>query len=642
MHTLRQPVIVAAVAAGLVAAVAVLSVGAQVNPSPQVQPGILPADATTELLVLTADGERTYFLNRAGEVWLFDRARQTSAYVVGGKPWDLTVSPARNALAYSRSGGNDTSHHVWVIPLDPRTGLAAGPERRLTTSPGDVPSMSPDGKWVAFARDDPTGVGQSIVVVPIEGGSERVVVASLPSSVDHIRWAPDGASLYFGVNPPVACVPAFSCLAVPSPALENVATIQRVALTGGQVSVVATARSVVAAVAPSAWPGLSPDGTLVVYSDPAARLITVADTGGTPLGNFVLGPADTVAGWLSGSTLLIRSARTVRRIRSASPVDGSPRLLFESGDQLTSPAWSPDGKTIAIVRCPGGAPCELQLLNGEGAPQRTVPLTEGFATGVAWSPDQRWISYLGAPPARFAALDLATGRVAQLADMRQSPGGTASWLPDSQHVILAESRGNQAERHVLFQQIDLSGKSKLLLDLSLTGAGTATAIDASTAVIARSPGPEYRLVSLGDGAERVILAGSEGTSPLPVLSRDRQWLAVRRGASVLDVLRIDGSSRVTIELPFVIAGDQASVAILPDANELLVIEAPRADAEPGVYRVTAASKAVKRLFTYSGRATRAEMSMSPDGRTMLFTTAEALPTSIATMDLASFRKSDAR
>src|SRR6185295_7873822 len=182
--------------------------------------------------------------------------------------------PAGDAIAYTKAGGGRGDQFVWVLALNPATGLARGDERQLSTHQGDVPSISPDGKLVAFARDDASGVGQSIVVAPLLGGQERVVVAALPSSVANIRWTPDGKTLFFGVNPPVACVPEWSCLPLNQDLRQPPGTIRRVAATGGAVTTVLTARGLV--------PGLSPDGTTLLYFDPGPpRRWIVANADGT-------------------------------------------------------------------------------------------------------------------------------------------------------------------------------------------------------------------------------------------------------------------------------------------------------------------------------------------------------------------------
>jgi Tol biopolymer transport system component len=529
---------------------------------------------------------------------------------------------------------------VWLSSLDPKTGLAAGPERRVSTSPGDVPSISPDGSLVAFARDDASGVGQSVVVVPV-GGPERVIVPALPSSVDHIRWTPDGSAIYVGVNPPVACEPQWSCLPLPAGGEKNVATIRRAAIAGGPVSIVATVRS--------PWPGLSPDGTLIVYGDPSGpRVFAVADREGRKLGTFTLTMTQTMAGWLDGATLMVRAGGTIRRMRGATLARPEPSLIFESGDRVTNPVWSPDGKTIAISRCASGTPCELRLLNPDGSTRQTLPLAEASAEYVAWSPDQRWISYMGG--GTLMAVELATGRTVTLGPA--SPYAV-SWTADAQRLIVSELKGTDTDRRMSFRQIDLAGESKVLREISLGDfPRVGTPIDASTALVAHISERGYRLVPLtGDAPDRKILEDTEASFVAPVLSADRQWLAVRRSPgtadparmNVIDLCRIDGSQRTRIDLPFFVAPTQGAVAIGPGAKELIVAEfvRPGQDADAGVYVVTVATKAVRKLFSYPGRLARTGaplISMAPDGQTFLSTMSEPPPPTVSTIDLSVFRQ----
>src|SRR5579862_6477711 len=175
-------------------------------------PDAVPRDAKIDHFAISPDGKRTYFVTTAGEAWVYDRGGKTSTRIAAGPLWDLNLAAGADAIAYTMGSGRRGRHYVWVLPLNPATGLAAGAERQLSIHDGDVPSIAPDGQSVAFARDDANGVGQSVLVVPIGGGAGRVVAEALGSSIANIRWTPDARTIYVGVNPPVACVPEWSCL----------------------------------------------------------------------------------------------------------------------------------------------------------------------------------------------------------------------------------------------------------------------------------------------------------------------------------------------------------------------------------------------------------------------------------------------
>ena len=139
---------------------------------------VVPAAAAVEQFVMTPDSLRTYYRLNSGGVWMYDRKANTTSQVTDAVVWDLVISPTKDALAYTKVGDSRREQHVWLLPLSPATGLPSGKERRVSTHAGDVPSISPDGKQIAFARDDETGVGQSVVVVSVAGGAERVVASA--------------------------------------------------------------------------------------------------------------------------------------------------------------------------------------------------------------------------------------------------------------------------------------------------------------------------------------------------------------------------------------------------------------------------------------------------------------------------------
>ena len=491
-----------------------------------------PGNPKVDQFALSADGQRTYFVNSAGEAWLFDRAHKTSTRLTAGPLWDLNVSPTGDALAYTKGGDRRGDQFVWVLPLDSATGAANGAERKLTAQQASLPSISPDGKLVAFVRDDATGVGQSVLVAPVAGGTERVVAAAIPSSLANIRWTPDGKMLYLGVNPPVACVPEWSCLPLNADLRQPPGTIRRVAVSGGEVTTIATARGL--------SPGLSPDGTTLMYQDPSAsgstRRWVVANADGTKRDTVTLPPVQTPAGWLRGSTVLLASSGNLRRLRTMSLADGQSRVVEDGADVLLDPSWSPDGTRMAtMARVPPHA--ELRIRNSDGSPQRTWPLSEIFASNTAWSPDQRWIAYIGSndsPTAHVGVVEVATGQTRQLYEFTPNQSIALRWLADSRRLVLTETSGrpDSDSRRVAFRTVGLDGQATLLKELPLGPMpSTGIAIDDTSAIVRSNVQTGYRVVRLnGDGA------GPDLWSPRPsdppgLLSPDGQWLILRRNPS---------------------------------------------------------------------------------------------------------------
>lgn len=259
--------------------------------------GVLPPESgVVERIVHIEPGARTTFLHRNGDLIVYGHASRTSTRLAE-RVWDATVSPKRDLVAFVRGGEGRTEHFIYALPLDPATGLAVGEERRLSSYIADAPSISPDGRFIAFARDDSSGVGQSLLVVPIGGGRERVLAANMPASIRSIAWTPDGRWIYFGVNPPVPCVPEWSCLPLSEDRREY-GSIRRVSVDAGEMTMVVPRALGVS-------PGLSPDGSTIVYNAVGGiRRWVIANPDGSERGALSLSPSQQVMSW-SGTKLLV-------------------------------------------------------------------------------------------------------------------------------------------------------------------------------------------------------------------------------------------------------------------------------------------------------------------------------------------------
>jgi Tol biopolymer transport system component len=604
-------------------------------------PNVLPADARVDQFTLTSEGQRAYYTTPAGDIWLYDRSSRTNSRVATGSFWDVSVSPLRDALVYTGSGETRQEQYVWLLPLDQKTGLASGTARRVSEHTGDVPSISPDGRWIAFARDDSTGVGQSVVVVPIGGGQERVVAGVLPSSIGSIRWTPDGKTLYFGVNPPVPFTCAESCLSIPGGNPQVPGTIRRVSVDGGPVAVVATTGN------PS--PGLSPDGTKLVFGDvKVARQFVIADTTGRTVDTFTLPANQTQLGWLNNSTLLNFASGTVRRLRAVSLTGGSSRVLFETGGVMSGAAVSPDGKIASVLRAVDGR-CELRNMDAvDGTVRQAIALPDaGCGESLTWTTDQRQLLYTQysqpAPRPVITAVDVGTGQTRPLRDARPAD---MTWVIDANAVIVSElSAASGPQRRVSFSQVELDGNATLLRELPFDEppGSFAGPIDRSTAFMMSAGSHEFRLVPLDGSADRRVALTTQNGSvfPRPSISGDRRWAAFRitpsgndpTRMSIVELVRLDGTERRVIDLPFI----AQSVFIMPGAQDLMVVERPSPGTDLGVYVVNVATRSAKKLFVYATQGRLPEFVASSDGRTVLGLMTETRAPAVAAMDLAGIK-----
>jgi dipeptidyl aminopeptidase/acylaminoacyl peptidase len=80
--------------------------------------------------------------------------------------------------------------------------VASGAIRDLVSKPGSWgdPSVSPDGKLVAFTGYEPSGHTHTVsdlFVVPIGGGAMRKITGDYDRNPNNLVWAPDGTGVYF-------------------------------------------------------------------------------------------------------------------------------------------------------------------------------------------------------------------------------------------------------------------------------------------------------------------------------------------------------------------------------------------------------------------------------------------------------------
>lgn len=600
----------------------------------------VPAGVRTTQLVVSSDARHVYYGDSTRAIWFYDRTDRRNIRLTNSGASDLTISPAGDAIAYVKTEPGSSEQHVWVLPLDARSGLARGAERRVSAMQGDTPAISSDGKWIAFAADDSAGVGQGVAVAATAGGRERLVVPFLHAGIGSVRWSADAQTLYFAVNPPVSCNPDWSCLPLKDEFSQRLGSVHRVAVSGGTPTVVAPR-------AGAGWPGLSTDGSMLVYRDTGsdARVI-VSDTAGRQLNAFAMPGRETVEGWMNGSTLLLSDRGSVRRVRILSIADGSVRVISDTLDQLVDGVFSPDGRTVSVARCADR--CELRLIGLDATTRSVIPLPDRYAGGGAWSPDGKWIAYFASatPSNRKAEIvDVATGRVVPLAAVGSSVG-TLLWQSDSRALIISTNSGSGAQHRVSFERVDLEGHVQPLRQFVVgpTPSGGGTFDDHSGTL---NTNGEVRRVTLDGDSTNTLLVSLHGQrlAGVPAAAAGAQRLAIRRtrdaegGYNFVDVMNLDGTDRVTIELPFEYFPGPNGLRMLPGGKQFVVYGGPwTGEAQVGIYLVDVATRSWKKIGSLPPSAFAGELALSPDGKSVLYMTSDISSPRVFTMDLSSFKR----
>jgi tricorn protease len=147
---------------------------------------------------------------------------------------------------------------------------------------------------------------------------------------------------------------------------------------------------------------------------------------------------------------------------------GDPRNLTRSpGIHERSPAWSPDGKSIAYFSDDGGEyQLHVRAAAGKGK-ARIYPLKgAGFYEEPVWSPDNKQIAFIDNSLSLYF-IELDGGKVKKVASEPQYGPSMLrtlrpAWSPDSQW--LAYALGNKAAYHTVYVCDVATGKSRAITD----------------------------------------------------------------------------------------------------------------------------------------------------------------------------------
>jgi hypothetical protein len=319
--------------------------------------------------------------------------RSGAAVRVPGIPSGLRPSgapswtPDGQTLLFTAALGNEgVRSDIFAIGVDGR-GL-----RRLT-SLGDVgsPLVSPDGLSVVFARRTPGATfaedAWNLWAMNADGASQRPITPAVPGQADHPgSWSPDGATI------------AFTRSSNPSVGPRGRLTVDEAVWIVGHDG--AGPRQL----GEGSAPAFSPDGTRLAY-------VSTRDRYGEVCSGEVCRLAAEV--YLMGA-------------------DGAgQRRITVSGASEDSPAWSPDGGSLAVVRSGDVHARSAWLLSADGGCVR--PLGRDLSgtvsyEGPAWRPGGVAWSPCAHPDDRTNVARRAPLPVPALAAVRRSRAYPLVWL----------------------------------------------------------------------------------------------------------------------------------------------------------------------------------------------------------------------
>lgn len=525
--------------------------------------------------------------------------RQTRrVHDLGPADLDYAWSPAGDRLAFARLDDPGTSLHIWVLPLDPRTGRPTGPARRISRRAGRGPAFSPDGSRIAFTvlpASDTAGPPR-IIEIPANGGEERIVSREA-GWTQMLQYAPDGQHLFFRHR-------------YRQQDGQGLASIRKLSLVDGTWQEVARARGYV---------GLSADRQFMAYrmgpmGDPEFRDLIIARAGNTQVARVPLPAPFTSISWSGhGYRVLLSKAAAIRKVNVVTVATGTPQRFAGSGREH-SPAWSPDGARMAMIEHTPEKN-RLVLVASSGRRQRTFATVHEPAGGPPiWSPDGRRLLFVSMTGATVT-IDLVTRSERVLSNRMMA---AVRWRRDALAVHYIAADADRAQ----WREVDLRSNDRLVRDIPMTPRRTSFTFVGDSAVIQATP--EEVVLHPPAGASRVLYARADGEvaeyGGVPV-SPDGRWAAVQfsrhdKGA-IAHAIHIVPTSAVgarrTLPLP---AAQPTNLYWHPDGRTLVLLAIP-APNEP-----TRAA-----LLPLNGEPIRwlpvtdaAELAIAPGGLLMTFTT----------------------
>jgi dipeptidyl aminopeptidase/acylaminoacyl peptidase len=290
--------------------------------------------------------------------------------------------------------------------------------------------------------------------------------------------------------------------------------------------------------------------------------------------------------------------------------DGSGAKQIAAGD---SPAWSPDGKSIAFTS--GG---QISLYDVAGGKLRKLPEIAGGAASLKWTPDGKALLAVSDVPVGEQPAE--SGSKARIIDNLLYRHWTTWQAPTRAHILYVPLTGTPR---------DLTPGAFDAPPFSLGGGGEFdVSPDGKELAYARNtdPRPERStnadlfLVPLGStaGGEATRITTRTGADTAPVYSPDGRWIAYRSQAragyesDLWELWLYDRETKQSKRIADTFANDVESVKWSPDSKSIFVT-APL-EARTAVYEVTLDGRA--NLVHNAGSADAVQV--SPDRKTIYF------------------------
>jgi TolB protein len=226
--------------------------------------------------------------------------------------------------------------------------------------------------------------------------------------------------------------------------------------------------------------------------------------------------------------------------------DGSGvRTLTQPGADAGLPAWSPDGRRLALVIADAGTR-QIATINADGSLLRRLTGPVGYSTAPVWSPDGRQIAFVSRRD--HPQPELYVMRADGGGQNRLTTGGVLLrpgvlhpvWLPGGGRLAYVSrvGRGEQA-----IWMVDATGGSPQRIS---TGYAPAWSRDGRRLAFVVARVGDAQIFVMDASGKNVRRLTPAGTHLLPAWSPDGRWIAfvsIRGSDLALWIMRPDGTDQ---------------------------------------------------------------------------------------------------
>ena len=373
---------------------------------------------------------------RTASLWLQPAKGGALRRVTPAGKWDAQPqwSPDNKRIFFLSSRparAGDQNYYVMMIPVDPKTGRAAGEARQVTADPVTAWRISPDGRQVAYieAKDR-----RLLKVIPANGGKARVVT-NLPLGTVQLSWSLDGKSIAFLTNQ----------------LGEGTRVIRRVALSGGEPVVIAKD-------IPSNFPMvISPGGEQWIEmdnSDPRARTLHVKRSDGRVVKSVSVKRNTRALGFTrDGRSFLALEDNISAPTRVMAVTGGAYREITSTPDYYDWVAgWAADGSRVYVWTEHNRQPMLAAVpANANG---KSSGITTVFTPDKQWNAEGVNSRYVFAGSSRagrhrtLVAVDLrdnARHVITETAPMQLFPTGPGGTWGMQENLLYLERQGDRLD-----------------------------------------------------------------------------------------------------------------------------------------------------------------------------------------------------